>query len=39
VQAALEKLKANGKLAEIFRSYGVTYIEPPIDDGVSNQQN
>jgi ABC-type amino acid transport substrate-binding protein len=39
VQADLEKLKANGKLAEIFRSYGVTYIEPPIDDGVSNQQN
>lgn len=39
VQAALDKLKANGKLAEIFRSYGVTYIEPPIDDGVSNQQN
>ena len=39
VQADIEKLKANGKLAEIFRSYGVTYIEPPIDDGVSNQQN
>lgn len=37
VQASLEKLKANGKLAEIFRSYGVTYIEPPIEDGVSNQ--
>lgn len=39
VQAALAKLKASGKLAGIFRAYGVTYIEPPIDDGVSNQQN
>ena len=39
VQATLDKLKANGKLAEIFRSYGVTYIQPPIDDGTSDQQN
>jgi ABC-type amino acid transport substrate-binding protein len=39
VQASLDKLKASGKLAEIFRSYGVTYIQPPIDDGVSDQQN
>jgi len=39
VQAKLEKLKANGKLAEIFKSYGVTYIQPPVDDGISNQQN
>lgn len=32
VQAALEKLKASGELQKIFSSYGVTYVEPPIDD-------
>lgn len=31
-QAALEKIKASGELAKIFAAYGVTYVEPPIDD-------
>jgi polar amino acid transport system substrate-binding protein len=32
VQAAVEKLKASGELQKIFADYGVTYVEPPIND-------
>lgn len=38
VQASLDKLKSSGKLKEIFKLYGVTYTQPPVDDGVSEQQ-
>lgn len=32
IQAALEKLKSSVELAGIFAAYGVSYIEPPIND-------
>lgn len=32
IGSALEKLKASGELKQIFAKYGVTYVEPPIND-------
>jgi polar amino acid transport system substrate-binding protein len=31
-QSALEKIKAGGELQKIFENYGVTYVEPPMND-------
>lgn len=38
VQASLDQLKSNGRLAAIFKAYGVTYIEPPVDDGLASDK-
>lgn len=31
IEAALEKIKKSGELAKIFETYGVTYVEPPLN--------
>lgn len=35
VQASLTKLIDSGAMAAIFNSYGITYFQPPIDDGIT----
>lgn len=32
IQTAMDKIKSSGEMKRIFDTYGVTYIEPPVDD-------